>query len=128
MRTIAHISDLHFGRIDPPVVEGLVSDLAQRQPTLVVVSGDFTQRARRKQYEQAADYLARLPTPHLDVPENHDTPMFDLTRRIFFPLHRYRHYITRDLRPSYQADELFVLGINTARSSTHKSGWISEEQ
>jgi len=28
MRTIAHISDLHFGRIDPAVVEGLARDLA----------------------------------------------------------------------------------------------------
>ena len=128
MRTIAHISDLHFGRIDPAVVEGLVEDLSHRKPSVLVVSGDFTQRARERQYADAAAYLKRLPTPQLVVPGNHDIPLFDVIRRIFFPLHRYRKHITRDLRPVYQDDELIVLGINTARSFTHKSGWISTEQ
>src|SRR5688572_16980623 len=128
MRTIAHISDIHFGRVDPAVAEGLVADLAGREPTLLVVSGDFTQRARRWQYEAAAAFLKRLPTPQLVVPGNHDIPLYDVIRRFFFPLQRYRKYITREMRPVYQDDELFVLGINTARSFTHKSGWISEEQ
>ena len=128
MRTIAHISDVHFGRTDPAVVEGLVKDLSERKPTLLVVSGDFTQRARARQYAEAAAFLKRLPTPQLVVPGNHDIPLFDLLRRFFFPLGRYRKYITDNLRPAYQDEELFVLGINTARSFTHKSGWISEEQ
>jgi 3',5'-cyclic AMP phosphodiesterase CpdA len=128
MRTIAHISDIHFGRTDPAVVEGLVEDLAGRQPTVLVASGDFTQRARERQYRHAAAFMQRLPTPQLCVPGNHDIPMFDVIRRFFFPLHRYRRHITPDLRPAYMDEELFVLGVNTARSFTHKSGWISEEQ
>ena len=128
MRTIAHISDLHFGRIDPAVVEGLVEDLSSRNPSLLVVSGDFTQRARARQYRHAAAYLQRLPTPQLVVPGNHDIPLFDVIRRIFFPLTRYRKFITTDLTPVYSDEELFVLGVNTARSFTHKSGWISAEQ
>ncbi len=128
MRTIAHISDLHFGRIDPPVLEGLAADLESRKPTLLVVSGDFTQRARPGQYRDAAAFMRRLPKPQLVVPGNHDIPMFDVVRRFFFPLGNYTKHITRDLRPCYQDEELFVLGINTARSFTHKSGWISEEQ
>lgn len=130
MRTIAHISDLHFGRTDPDVVEGLARDLADRKPDLLVVSGDFTQRARPSQYAAAAAFLKRLPTPQLVVPGNHDIPMHDwgFLPRLFSPLRNYTRYITRDLRPSYQDDELCVLGINTARSLTHKSGWMSEEQ
>ncbi len=128
MRTIAHLSDLHFGKLDRPVAEGLVEDLAARSPSLVVVSGDFTQRARAGQFEEAAAYLARLPTPQILVPGNHDVPMYDVISRFLFPLQNYNRYISRDLRPSYQDEELFVLGINTARSFTHKSGWISEEQ
>src|SRR3954469_8787410 len=128
MRTIAHISDLHFGRIDPPVLKGLEKDLCERSPSLLVVSGDFTQRGRRRQYAAARELLDRLPKPQLLVPGNHDIPMFDVIRRFFFPLNRYRHYITSDLRPSYRDDELFVLGVNSARSFTHKSGWISTEQ
>jgi 3',5'-cyclic AMP phosphodiesterase CpdA len=128
MRTIAHISDIHFGRTDPAVVEGLVDDLSSRNPSLLVVSGDFTQRARERQYRHAAAFLERLPRPQLVVPGNHDIPLFDVIRRFFFPLNRYRKHITPDLRPVYSDEELFVLGVNTARSFTHKSGWISEEQ
>lgn len=128
MRTIAHISDLHFGRIDKPVAEGLVADLQELVPAVLVVSGDLTQRARRRQYEQAAAYLRRLPGPMVVVPGNHDVPLWDVFRRFLSPLGRYRRYITDDLFPSYSDDELFVLGINTARSFTRTSGWISQEQ
>src|SRR5215203_2252501 len=99
MRTIAHISDIHFGRTDPPVVEGLVKDLAGRHPSLLVMSGDFTQRARERQYRDAAAFMARLPGPQLVVPGNHDIPLYDVIRRFFFPLSRYRKHITPDLRP-----------------------------
>lgn len=128
MRTIAHISDLHFGRIDPPVAAGLLEDFRDRHPSLLVVSGDFTQRARPSQYRQAALYLDRLPEPRLVVPGNHDVPMYDVTRRFLFPMHRYRRWITRDLMPMYQDSEMFVLGVNTARSFTQKSGWMSRTQ
>ena len=135
MRTIAHISDLHFDRIDPPVLEGLVRDIASRgQPTLLVCSGDFTQRARDGQYARAAAYMRRLPGPQLVVPGNHDIPLYNLFRRFFFPLTRYARHITRDLRPSHQDEELLVVGINSARPWTWhwrgfwKDGAISEEQ
>jgi len=128
MRTIAHISDLHFGRVDPAVAEGLVADLCGRHPTLLVVSGDFTQRARPWQYAQAAQYLKRLPTPQLVVPGNHDVPMYDVWRRLFRPLSRYRRYISRELAPVYQDRELLVIGVSTARSFTQKSGWMSSAQ
>jgi 3',5'-cyclic AMP phosphodiesterase CpdA len=128
MRTIAHISDLHFGRLDRPVAEGLVADLAEHQPSLLIVSGDFTQRARERQFRDAAVFLERLPTPRLVVPGNHDIPLYDVIRRFFFPLERFQRIITDDLRPLYQDAEMLVLGVNTARSFTHKSGWISDEQ
>jgi len=128
MRTIAHISDLHFGRIDPPVAEGLVRDLAGQAPSLVVVSGDFTQRARRSQYEQAAAFLKRLPVPQLVVPGNHDVPLWDVVRRFLNPLGRFRQYITGNLCPIFRDEQMLVLGINTARSFTQKSGWISERE
>ncbi len=134
MRTIAHISDIHFGRVDPVVAEALVGELHAHQPTLVVMSGDFTQRARAAQYQEAAAYMKRLPGPQLVVPGNHDIPLYDIIRRFFWPLSNYRKYITKDLRPVYEDEELLVIGINTARSFTFdwggfwKDGHISEEQ
>jgi 3',5'-cyclic AMP phosphodiesterase CpdA len=134
MRTLAHISDIHFGTVDEGIAEALARELRERAPSLLIASGDLTQRARRAQYAAARDYLAGLPQPQLAVPGNHDIPLFDVIRRFFFPLQRYRQYITRDLRPLYQDDWMLVLGINTARPFVRdwrafwKGGRISEEQ
>lgn len=128
MKTLAHISDLHFGREDPSVAAALASDLAAQRPALVIASGDFTQRARGAQFRAARDYLARLPHPQLCVPGNHDVPLFDVFRRFAAPLHRYRKFIHADVDPSYSDDELLVVGLNTARSFTWKNGRISVEQ
>ncbi|MEO6437398.1 MAG: metallophosphoesterase [Tepidisphaeraceae bacterium] len=134
MRRIAHLSDIHFGKTDPAVVEGVVHDVNQRKPSLVVVSGDFTQRARAGQYREAMAFLRRLPQPQLFVPGNHDIPLFNVVERFLWPLRNYTKHVTRDLRPVYQDEEMLVMGINTARPFTltldgfWKDGRISEEQ
>ena len=128
MRTIAHISDLHFGRIDPPVLEGLAADLAGRKPDLLVVSGDLTQRARPGQYKAAVEFLRRLPHPQLVVPGNHDVPMFNVAARVLAPIRNFRKYVTRDLAPVHRTDGMIVVGLNSARAFTHKSGWLSRRQ
>jgi 3',5'-cyclic AMP phosphodiesterase CpdA len=128
MRTIAHISDIHFGRVHPAIAELLLADLHVQKPDMVVVSGDLTQRARAWQYAAAAEFLKKLPQPYLVVPGNHDIPLYDVLRRFFSPLGRYTTYITRDLRPVYRDDYMAVLGINTARSFTWTGGHITEEQ
>ena len=53
MARIAHLSDVHFGRHDPQVVEAVEAFLAEKRPDLVVISGDFTQRARTDQFKDA---------------------------------------------------------------------------
>jgi len=134
MRTIAHISDIHFGKDDPVVTEALVPELHAHQPDLVIMSGDFTQRARAGQYRRAVEWMKRLPGPQLVVPGNHDIPLYNVAARFFWPLYNYRRYVTKDLRPVYEDPELLVIGVNTARSWTWtfdgfwKDGRISEEQ
>lgn len=116
MRTLAHISDLHFGRVDPAVVEGLLDDMKGMAPSLVVISGDLTQRARAHQFAAARDFLARLPAPYVVVPGNHDIPVYNLLHRFVDPFANYRRYISRDLNPLHADGEIAVLGLNTARS------------
>jgi 3',5'-cyclic AMP phosphodiesterase CpdA len=128
MATIAHISDLHFGAHEPTVAEGLLTDLCELQPTLVVNSGDLTQRARAAQFAEARRFLDRIPFPQLTVPGNHDIPLYDVVRRFLFPLTRYRRYITRDLAPKFEHEQFVVHGLNTARSLTWKNGRISLDQ
>lgn len=131
MARIAHLSDVHFGAHDPELVEALTSWLVERSPDLVVVSGDFTQRARVSQYREACAWLDRLEQAGLavlGVPGNHDVPLYDVVRRFARPLKRYKRFVDDDLCPWYESDRLAVLGINTARSLTFKDGSINREQ
>lgn len=131
MTSIAHLSDVHFGHHDPVVVAGIEAFLFERRPDLVVISGDFTQRARVRQYEMACEFVERLEAGGLQilaVPGNHDVPLYDVVRRFVRPLDRYKRFIDDDLCPFWEDAEVAVLGINTARSLTIKDGSVSYEQ
>ncbi len=130
MKVIVHLSDLHFGTEDRTVLAALRGDLdgvTAPRPTLVAISGDLTQRARAAQFHAARRFLDSLPVPYLVVPGNHDVPLYDLFRRFFRPLERYRQYITEDLTPVFLQDELAVMGITTAHGFTHKHGRVTRE-
>jgi 3',5'-cyclic AMP phosphodiesterase CpdA len=128
MRTIVHVSDIHFGRIDPATVRPLHDAIARATPDLVAVSGDLTQRARRQAFAAAKTFLESLPFHHLVVPGNHDVPLYNVVTRFLAPLARYRHAITDDLSPVYRDDEMIVVGVNTARSWTWGEGRINARQ
>ena len=128
MRTIAHLSDLHFGRTDPDVVRGACEAVNRMKPDLVVVSGDLTQRARSHQFRAARAFLDRLPKPQVIVPGNHDIPLWNFFARSFSPLRKYRRIVTPDLTPFFADSQMAVLGLNTARSLTIKDGRINREQ
>jgi 3',5'-cyclic AMP phosphodiesterase CpdA len=131
MARIAHLSDIHFGAHDPKVVTATEAWLQQQRPDLVIISGDFTQRARAEQFREASAYLNRLRADGfnvLAVPGNHDVPLYDVARRFAAPLARYKRYISNDLCPWFENDDVAVLGINTARSLTIKDGRINREQ
>jgi 3',5'-cyclic AMP phosphodiesterase CpdA len=128
MRTIVHLSDLHFGRIDLALVPPLIETITNIKPDLVVVSGDLTQRARSYQFREARAFLDLLPKPQVVVPGNHDVPLHNVFARFFEPLTKYRRYITDDLWPFYSDNEIAVLGVNTARSLTIKGGRVNETQ
>lgn len=131
MAIIAHLSDMHFGSHDPAIVAAIETLLPTLAPDLVVISGDFTQRARIDQYRMACEFLDRIGRAGLAtlaVPGNHDIPLYDLARRFARPLHRYRRYVDEELCPWFENDGIAVLGINTARSLTFKDGRISHEQ
>jgi 3',5'-cyclic AMP phosphodiesterase CpdA len=131
MARIAHLSDIHFGANDPVIVSGVEIWLKEQQPDLVIISGDFTQRATVDQFREASLFLGRLRAVGyalLVVPGNHDVPLYDFVRRFTAPLGRYKRYIDDDLCPWFENDEVAVLGINTARSLTIKDGRINHDQ
>jgi 3',5'-cyclic AMP phosphodiesterase CpdA len=128
MRTLVHLSDLHFGRVNDALIQPLISVIAQIQPGLIAVSGDLTQRARPEQFQQARAFLRALPLPQIIVPGNHDVPLYNIYGRFVQGLARYRRYITEDLEPFYSDAEVAVLGVNTARAFAFKGGRINAAQ
>ncbi len=128
MRTIVHLSDLHFGHVDPAILPALLRAVVVAAPDLVVVSGDITQRARVAEFKAAAHFLETLPAPLLAVPGNHDVPLYNVLLRWLSPLDRYRRYITSDLAPFFEDAEIAALGVNTTRALTFKDGRINRLQ
>lgn len=128
MRTVVHLSDLHFGRIDPPILDPLVRFVGETKPDLVAISGDFTQRARTVEYIAARDFLDRIPFAKIVVPGNHDVPLRNLFLRFVRSLDSYRRYICDDLQPFFADEEIAVAGVNTARALTWKDGRINRRQ
>jgi 3',5'-cyclic AMP phosphodiesterase CpdA len=124
MRRLVHLSDLHFGRDRPEVVGPLTQSVNALMPDLVIVSGDFTQRATDEQFAAAATFIKTLKAPTLCVPGNHDVPLHNLFMRIFMPFHRYRRWINADLNPIFQDEQILVIGVNTVNPFAWQRGWF----
>ena len=131
MARIVHLSDLHFGAHDARLVESVGHSIDELKPDLVVVSGDFTQRAKTEEFAEACRFLERLRDGGhevLGVPGNHDVPLYDVLRRFLSPLTRYKRFIDDVLCPVHELRGAIVVGVNTARSLTFKDGRINAEQ
>ncbi len=128
--TLMHISDLHAGPpFNPTIAEQVARYAHDLKPDLLVVSGDFVQRADfLNQWGLITAYLATLPEPRLVVPGNHDIPLFNPFSRLLFPLRRYRRFISRDLNPVFTAPGLVVVGGCTAHGLTFDGGRLYPQQ
>ena len=128
---ILQISDLHFG---PPYVpeagEALCRIVPSLAPDAIVVSGDLTQRAKRRQFEDARCFLDRLPAvPMLVIPGNHDVPLYRITERLFKPLDLYREIITSDMNPILHLGEVVIVGLDsTSPRRTISNGRLHRDQ
>lgn len=125
MRTILHISDVHFGPPHlPEVTRGVLDFIDRHQPSVVVLSGDLTQRAKPYQFQEARRFVDSIPVPTIVVPGNHDVPLYRVWERVFSPFGAYRKYFSEELEPIYRDDELLIVGINSAFNWTIKDGRI----
>ncbi len=126
MRRVLHISDLHFGRARPELLEPLLAAIAAAAPDLVTVSGDLTQRARNWQFEEARSFLDAVSAPILVVPGNHDVPLDNVPLRFLRPWSRYRKWIGWNLEPAFEDDELSVVGVNTVNPFSRQRGKLAD--
>lgn len=128
--TLMHISDLHAGPpFQPKMAEVVARQAHELRPDLLVISGDFVQRADFPgQWRTITTYLETLPQPQLTVPGNHDVPLFNLFARLFDPLVHYRRYISEDLNPVFTRPGLAVVGGTSAHGLTIAGGYVNHQQ
>ncbi len=115
MLTILHGSDLHFGKPHAPdAAEAFLATVEEVAPDLIVLSGDFTQRAKVKEYRAARAYLDRLPdVPTVVTPGNHDIPLYRVFERLLDPYRNYRKWIAPDLDQVVEAPGAVVVALNS---------------
>ncbi|MEK8029597.1 metallophosphoesterase [Ideonella sp. DXS29W] len=129
MSLLLQISDPHFGTERPEVVEGLLRLARAERPDLVVLSGDITQRATRRQFMAARAFCESLRAPALlALPGNHDIPLFDIGQRVLRPYGRYRAAFGPALEGEWSSADMLVLTLNTTRPWRHKDGVVSTAQ
>jgi 3',5'-cyclic AMP phosphodiesterase CpdA len=90
MIRLFHVSDVHFGAEDPEAIHWFGERVAEEKPDAVIMTGDLTMRATRREFERGGDWLRSLKVPVTLEVGNHDIPYYwDPFRRLFAPYQRY---------------------------------------
>jgi 3',5'-cyclic AMP phosphodiesterase CpdA len=131
MLTILHGSDLHFGKpFDAEAAGVFLQAIRDLSPDLIVLSGDFTQRAKIREYQEAREFLRGLPDlPIVVTPGNHDVPLYRVCERLFAPLRNYREFISPELDTVTSVGGATVVSLNsTAPLRAIVNGRIRDRQ
>ncbi len=128
MTHIIQLSDLHFGSNDIHITDELQKTVIALNPDVVVVSGDLTTRARTAEFLAAKEFLNALPGKQIIIPGNHDISLYNIFRRFYKPLRRFKKIIDLNTDPKFVNSEVIVIGLNSSRSFTIKGGNISGRQ
>ena len=86
---IMHVSDVHFGVQNPRAMSAFAASAKALAPDAIICTGDLTQRATHRQYEDARRWFADLDVPVMVMPGNHDMPYFNMFERFSDPYKRY---------------------------------------
>ena len=129
---LIQLSDVHFGGENAEAAQAAAAFAHDRNPDLVIITGDLTLNGLPKEFEAAAAWLKRLPSPLIVTPGNHDTPYWNLLLRALTPFARYRRYIGPSESMEFDSPAVAARTINTARGAQPRPDWskgaISLEQ
>lgn len=125
---LALLSDLHFGRAQPELVDPLLAALERTRPDHIVIAGDLVQRARPGHFRLARSFVKRLQAPWLAVPGNHDIPLFNPIARLLWPRQCFRRWISQETEPLLESDNAVVVGLDTTHRWSRQRGKVEREQ
>lgn len=119
---IVHISDVHVGDASESLLDGALKAITKTNPNLIVLSGDLTQAGRKREYAEAAAFLAKMPAPIVAAPGNHDAPVFNPWSRLTQPYRRFQALPVVD-RWHDDGKHVGVAAITTARALQARLDW-----
>jgi 3',5'-cyclic AMP phosphodiesterase CpdA len=114
---LLQISDVHFGPFYVPKVgEALLRAVQELEFEVMIISGDFTQRAKREQFAEARAFVDQLPKcPTIVTPGNHDVPLYRVFERVFNPYGLYKEYISPDLDMVLRTPGAVIVALNSTK-------------
>lgn len=116
MIRLFHVSDVHFGREDVAAIAWFDALVNAEMPDAVVMTGDLTMRARRREFAAGQEWLQRLPVPVTVEVGNHDLPYWNPFDRLFRPYRRMTKVEAMVERPIDLPGVAIVPLVTTARA------------
>ena len=125
---IFHISDLHFGMHHEHIIKPFLEEVGKEQPDVILISGDFTNRAKSVQYEELkTELLDKITTNLVIIQGNHDIPFYNVLARFSNPYRNYNKYIKEHYPQSLQNKICTLIGLDSTNVFQTKDGRISEK-
>ena len=126
--SIIHLSDLHFGRIHSETLDHLDDFLIKRNDEIkmAIVTGDLTQRARKREFLAAGQFMKSLNHPLFVVPGNHDVPLYNLWLRFFKPYRQFLKYLGPFSQNYYEDEDVAVFGLWTVNNFAAQTGKLRQ--
>src|SRR5690606_6976831 len=90
MTLLFHISDLHFVLEYSAALAWFADCVTRKRPESVLITGDLTMRARRREFAAACTWISALDVPVTVEVGNHDLPYFNPIERFVDPYRRIR--------------------------------------
>ncbi|MGI4878134.1 MAG: metallophosphoesterase family protein [Janthinobacterium lividum] len=122
MIRLFHVSDLHFGTEDRAALAWFAAAVAAEKPDAVIMTGDLTAAARRREFTAACRWLVALNVPVTVELGNHDMPMFNLWERFTDPTRRFDR-LERTVERPLMLDGVSIVPLRTATRAQLRRNW-----
>ncbi len=122
MIELIHWSDLHYGSSDfkEEYLLNFIDYVNDHKPDAIICTGDFTDKARKSQYEDISKFLGKIKVPMINVIGNHDTANNGV---IFFE----RYIGPRRSTLTLREKNIIIIGVRTPKDNTSE-GELGDEQ
>lgn len=123
MIRLFHVSDVHFGAEDPAALAWFAERVAAERPDAVIMTGDLTMRATKREFQAGGEWLQSLGVPVTVEVGNHDIPYYwDPFRRFFAPYQRYAA-VERMIEKPLDLPGVTVVPLKTTARAQWRWNW-----